>query len=84
MVRVSLGGSPVSSTPVDQLLDFDEAVEYLHVTERRLRRAVAERRIEHIRCGRLLRFRRGSLETYLAAQTRRPVELRTRRTRSDG
>lgn len=48
-------------------LDLSEASDYLNVTERWLRRAVAERRISYVKLGRLLRFNLDDLDAYLEA-----------------
>jgi excisionase family DNA binding protein len=58
----------------DRLLSFEEAAQFLSVSARWLRRAVAERRIEHVKVGRLLRFRLSALESYVEAQTREATD----------
>lgn len=58
------------STPTTpDLLDTAEAAALLGVNERWMRRSVAEKRIEFVRVGRLIRFRREALEQYLADNT---------------
>jgi excisionase family DNA binding protein len=42
--------------PLPQLLDIGQLADYLGVTERHVRRLVAERRVPFIKWGRLLRF----------------------------
>lgn len=48
-------------------LNVLEAARYLNVSERYVRRLVAERRIPFLKVGRLLRFRPHDLEEYLVA-----------------
>ncbi len=59
----------------DALCMPSEAAEYLHVTERWIRRAIAERRIPYVKVGRLVRFRKSDLDAYIEAQ-RVPAEGR--------
>jgi excisionase family DNA binding protein len=47
-------------------MNFNRAAEYLGLTERHLQRLVAQRRISHRKCGRLVRFTRADLDDYLA------------------
>lgn len=49
------------------LLGASETAERLGMSERSLRRAVAEGRITHYRLGRLIRFRPEDVEAYLAS-----------------
>ncbi len=49
-----------------QLLTPAEAAEYLGVTERWVRRAVAERRLPHVRVGKLLRIAKADVSRYIA------------------
>lgn len=53
------------------LLTPTEAAQYLNVTERWIRRAVAERRIDFVKVGKLLRFRREDLALFVV-ENRRP------------
>lgn len=62
----------------DPLLDIPEAADYLGVGVRWVRRAVAERSVEHVKVGGLVRFRQSTLDNYLSDRTRRPVVIRTR------
>ncbi|MGH9078598.1 MAG: helix-turn-helix domain-containing protein [Acidimicrobiales bacterium] len=48
-------------------LTLVEAAEYLNVTERYMRRLVAERRIPYFKVGRLLRFSAADLDSYFDA-----------------
>ena len=64
-------------------LTLGEAANYLNVTERYMRRLVAERRIAYHKLGRLLRFRRADLEDFLQAgrvepPSRHPLPRRDR------
>ena len=54
-------------TPTDRrpLIDLPAVAELLGVNERHVRRLVAERRIPHLKWGRLLRFDREELDTWL-------------------
>lgn len=51
-----------------RLLTPSEAAAYLNVTERWVRRAVAERRIDFIKVGKLLRFDLADLDAFIAEQ----------------
>lgn len=55
-------------------LTLSEAAAYLNVTERYVRRLVAERRVAYHKVGRLLRFRRRT-----STLSSRPAELKYRR-----
>ena len=48
-------------------LTLSEAAAYLNVTERYVRRLVAERRVAYHKVGRLLRFRRADLDALFEA-----------------
>jgi len=50
----------------DAPLDIEQAAKYLNVTERFMRRLVAERRIAFHRVGRLLRFRAQDLDAFFS------------------
>ena len=50
------------------MLDVAAAAAYLGVTERWMRRAVAERRIPFHKLGRFVRFHVDDLDAYLASQ----------------
>jgi excisionase family DNA binding protein len=50
-----------------------ESAIYLNVTERYMRRLVAECRIPYLKVGRLLRFRVGDLDAYLESCFVSPV-----------
>jgi excisionase family DNA binding protein len=47
------------------LLNVRQAAVYLNVTERWIKRAVAERRIPYTRTGRLIQFKREDLDSYV-------------------
>ena len=60
--RRPTAGAPSSTrTP----LSIVEAAEYLNMSERFVRRLVAERRIPYLKVGRLLRFRADDLDQFL-------------------
>jgi excisionase family DNA binding protein len=62
----------------DPLLSIPESADYIRRNDRFLRRMVAERKIEYVKVGRLIRFRQSVLDAYLAEHTQRPVIIRTR------
>lgn len=55
------------------LLDYAAAAVYLGTTQRHVRRLVAERRIGHVKVGRLVRFTPDDLATYVLENTRPAV-----------
>ncbi len=57
--------SPSSMTSAPAVLDEESAANYLGVTPRWIRRAVAERRIPHVKVGRFNRFRVADLDRFL-------------------
>ena len=57
---------------LDRLLTPQEMAERLGVTERWLRRALAEGRLEVVKVGRLNRFRSSYVEQFIAANTHGP------------
>lgn len=57
---------------LDRLLTPQEVAELLDVTERWLRRALAEGRLEVVKVGRLNRFRSSYVERFIAANTHGP------------
>lgn len=57
----------------DPLLGIEEAAEYVGRNLRFMRQMVAERKIEHLKVGGLLRFRQSALDAFLADATRRQV-----------
>lgn len=59
--------SSTSRKTPGRLLDIEQAAEYLGVTERWVRRAIADRRIPFSRVGRLVRFDPRDLDAYLAS-----------------
>jgi excisionase family DNA binding protein len=48
-------------------LTIAEAAEYLNVSERFIRRLVAERRVPYYKLGKFVRFRRRDLDAYLSS-----------------
>lgn len=50
-------------------LSVPEAAEYLGVSERWMRRAVAERRLRYIKTGKFVRFRPDDLDAWMDANT---------------
>lgn len=51
----------------DRPLTIPEASEYLNVSERFIRRLVAERRVPYYKLGKFVRFRRRDLDAYLSS-----------------
>lgn len=59
--------------PESTLLDVSAAAEHLAVTERWVRRAVAERRLPFVKVGRNVRFIEADLQAFIKANTVAPV-----------
>jgi excisionase family DNA binding protein len=57
---------------VTELLDVHQAAERLNVSERFIRRIVAERRIAVYRIGRHVRLREHDIEAFIAAARQEP------------
>lgn len=55
----------MTTTPPGALLDIDAAAKRLAVTERFMRRLVAERRIPYFKVGKYVRFDPADLDTWL-------------------
>lgn len=55
------------------LLDYAQTADYLGTTLRHVRRLVAERRLTHVKVGRLVRFRVSDLESFVTENTREAV-----------
>jgi excisionase family DNA binding protein len=58
---------------VEKYLSVSEAAEYLHTSERFIRRLIAERRIAFHHVGRHVRFALSDLDTWLAATRVEPI-----------
>ena len=58
----------MTNIPPDALLDIDAAAKRLAVTERFMRRLVAERRIPYFKVGKYVRFDPANLDTWLDEQ----------------
>jgi excisionase family DNA binding protein len=52
----------------ETLLTVPEAADYLGVKERWMRAAIAERRIPFVKVGKLIRYRKSDLDTYIEGQ----------------
>jgi excisionase family DNA binding protein len=63
----------LSSRSLPRLLDIAGVAEHLAVTERHVRRLVAERRIPYVKWGHLLRFDPDEIAEWLDASRRRPA-----------
>ena len=60
----------------DSLLTIAQAAQYLNVTERFIRRLVAERRVVYHKLGKFVRFRREDLDAFLTSgRVERPEVL---------
>lgn len=60
----------------DSLLTIAQAAQYLNVTERFIRRLVAERRVVYHKLGKFVRFRREDLDAFLSSgRVERPEVL---------
>lgn len=57
----------------EKLLSITEACEYLHVKESWLRRRIFERRIEFVKLGRLIRFKKNELDKIIRENTKNPI-----------
>ncbi len=63
----------LSSRRLPRLLDIAGVAEHLAVSERHVRRLVAERRIPYVKWGHLLRFDPDEIGEWLDASRRRPA-----------
>ena len=57
------------------LLDIKEAAERLGTTERHIRALIADRKIDYIKVGRLVRFDPSALDAWIVANTVTAVTL---------
>ena len=57
------------------LLDINEAAERLGTTERHMRALIADRKIDYIKVGRLVRFDPSALDAWIVANTVTAVTL---------
>lgn len=62
----------------EHLLTIADAAEFLGTTERFPRRLVEQRRVEFVKVGRAVRFRKQALVEYLARQTVSPTDRQAR------
>lgn len=60
---------PRPAPNVTGLLTLEEAAGYLKISPGTLKHWIAWKRIEHVKIGRLTRFRQSALDRYIAAQT---------------
>lgn len=61
-----------------RLLEADDVARYIGMTSDWVYREVRAGRMPHIRLGRYVRFRRESIDAWLAARERGPATVRTR------
>lgn len=59
----------------DGLLTLEEAATYLKIARGTLKNWVSEKRIEHVKVGKLIRFRKEALDRYIAQQTVAAIEI---------
>lgn len=55
----------IQPAPTSEILTLEEAAAYLKISAGTLKHWVAWKRIEHIKLGKLTRFRRSTLDRYL-------------------
>ena len=60
-------GRPMGAS--DALLTLEEAASYLKVAPGTLKHWIAWKRIEHVKLGKLTRFRQAALDRFIAEQT---------------
>ena len=70
---------PPAATHADTPLTITQAAEYLNVSERFMRRLVAERRVAYHKVGKLLRFRSQDLDDFLESGRVEPPSTLLRR-----
>ena len=63
---------------IDRLLEADDVARYIGMTTDWIYREVRAGRMPHIRLGRYVRFRRESIDDWLAARERGPAPGRAR------
>lgn len=54
---------------IDPLLSLDESAQYLGISQSSLRALVRGQWIDYARIGKLLKFRRSTLDSYIATRT---------------
>ena len=68
-------GLPMNVADRGRLISVDEAAERLGISTRTVRRLVQQRRIRHLRFGRLIRLNVQDVDEYLTSVTVQPIEL---------
>ena len=66
-------GLPMNVADTGRLIGVDEAAERLGISTRTLRRLVQQRRIRHLRFGRLIRLNVWDVDEYLTSVTVEPL-----------
>jgi len=56
-----------------RLLTLEEAADYLQISPGTLKHWIAMKKIEHVKVGKLTRFRRAALDRYIERQTIAPA-----------
>lgn len=57
---------------MNNLLNVEQVAERLNMSPRNVRELVYKRKIEHVKCGRLLRFKPETIDAYIAINTMKP------------
>lgn len=57
-----------------QYLTIEQAAEYLNVTVRAIRNWIAFKKIEHVKMGKYIRFRKEYLDSWVAKNTVKPIK----------
>lgn len=67
--------APRAVVSAEALLTLEEAAAYLKISPGTLKHWIAQKRIEHVKIGKLTRFRQAALDRYVSAQTVAAVDL---------
>lgn len=73
-------GLPLSIADRGRLIGVDEAAERLGISTRTVRRLVNQRKIRHLRFGRLIRLNVWDVDNFLTSATVEPIEQPSHRT----
>lgn len=57
-----------------QYLTIEQAAEYLNVTVRAIRNWIDDKRIEYVKMGKYVRFRKEYLDSWVAKHTVKPIK----------
>ena len=67
-------GLPMNVADTGRLIGVDEAAERLGISTRTVRRLVQQKRIRHLRFGRLIRLNVWDVDSFLSNATVEPIE----------